>query len=151
MKYTSKIVFVTFGLTLVFWASLMFAVSAEANVKLTFNNKTDVMVSVALAWQGFDESHSKGWFNIKPRESRTITLNVAAALTVSGTYYHARAAGGKLVWKGTTTYPIRLKEAFEYVFGNVVPRGSTLVGFRNIKLKISEDREEGWATVNLTR
>ena len=134
---------------LIITAALTFAVSAEANVKLTFINKTNVTVSVALAWQGFDESHSKGWYNVKPGESRTISVNVAAALTVSGTYYHAKAKG--LVWQGTTKYPIRPKEAFDYVFGNIIPRGSTLVGFRNIKLTIDGNREDGWATVTLKR
>jgi uncharacterized membrane protein len=102
MKGTRK--FILACLVLVMMAAVFGAGSAEAEIKVTFVNKTDRTVSVAT---GVEDAAlgTTGWYIIQPGKSRTVTVaNRSAGLTeyeMFGYYAMGKKKGAKTVyWRG---------------------------------------------------
>ena len=105
-----KHVFVKVLLAALMVGSLAASANADEDYRIKFKvtNKTDATISIAFAQAQTDtggELHddpdrSKGWFNVKPGETKTIKpgYEMSPFHTV---YYYARSQGGKRVWGGS--------------------------------------------------
>jgi hypothetical protein len=136
-----------------------FAASAAAT-KITFKNTTSKKVSVALMYssQGADSTtETKGWWNVEPGESRTITWPGHEGPYVVGSMsYYAKAQG--LVWSGKNGEDwIHPSKSFaysswynegEHVKGEPAS-GRVKVKFRDFEIKRLKDGNVG-ATVTLS-
>ena len=150
MKNFRKFVFVF----CVFAASLSFASSSLAAVKITVQNNRSHSLSFAFCWAGFDKPDDRriGWYTVNAGESKTFTFNDAQyALTAQDFGYYAM--GGGKVWTGKADDErplpviIHLKRAFK---GNPEDPidGGRKVYFRHIKLKeTSDDKVNGSGTL----
>ena len=131
---------------------------ANAEVKVTIKNNRSHNLSFAFCWAGFDYEYdvSKGWYNVKAGESRTITFKDAVyALTSEnfGYYAYGTPKGGKtLYWKGKDDdeymkFYIHKSEAFTGNHDDPISGGQK-VSFRRVKLTEKGDsREDGSATL----
>jgi uncharacterized membrane protein len=129
------------------------AVSAEAKIKVTVNNKTSQKIFIAFGYDLLDPYETKGWFGVEAGKSRVITVDTASSLTQFKLAWHAKSANNKLVWKGERKEWVHPTKPFEYeYFPGERPDedGAVQVGFRIAKIKDSDDRENGTATINLT-
>jgi hypothetical protein len=135
---------------------------AEATVKVTVKNNRSHNLSIAFCWAGFDlpDDTSKGWYNIKAGESKTITIREAVyALTAQGFGYYATGTtkdGKTIVWSGKSSddrrkeYWIHPKKSFT---GQSVSNGEPISGgkkvdFRALKLKkTGSTNEDATATI----
>ena len=139
----------------------VFALAAsvsEAAVSVTVKNNRSHNMSFAFCWQGFDmpDDMSKGWYNVKAGETRTITFkDVVYALTAQGFGYYATGTpkgGKKLTWAGKggdelMEYYIHPKESFTGSRDEPI-EGGQKVPFRKVKLKeTGSDRTDGSATL----
>jgi hypothetical protein len=135
---------------------VLFGVSVEAAVSITIKNNRNHNMSFAFTWDGFDEDYSRGWYNVKAGETRTITLSeVNYSLTRLGFGFYA--TGGGNTWKGKSDDEKRLgwihpKEAFKFTYYSeevVNPKsGMQKVVFRAINLKPKgEDGQNGTASL----
>lgn len=116
----------------IFAAALCVASKADAAAKLTFKNQTDRKVSVAV-YMYLSDTWTKGWYNVDPGKSRTITLDTHGPGVANDTGYYAVA--GKSVWKGNwRDGRIHPKKAFELHEDDEMD-GAIEVGFRQLKLK----------------
>lgn len=128
---------------------------ANAWVKITLNNNRSQTISVAFCWSGFDSPDDRriGWYQVKPGESRVITLNSAvSSLTMEGFGFYANepvANGKRVVWSGDLRRVIiDPKNAFAGHPEDPAP-GGVEVGFRKVKLKEVGDRNtDAVATLN---
>lgn len=134
---------------------------AEAAVKVTINNNMSHNLSIAFCWAGFDapDDTSKGWYNVKAGESKTITFKGAVyALTAQGFGYYATGTtkGGKpITWAGSSedkhkAYWIHPKKSFtgQSANGGEPISDGKKVYFRALKLKeTGSTREDATATL----
>ncbi|MDD2452660.1 MAG: hypothetical protein PHI81_03235 [Synergistaceae bacterium] len=151
MKNFRKFVFVF----CVFAASLSFASSSLAAVKITVQNNRSHSLSFAFCWAGFDipDDRRIGWYNVKAGESKTFTFKDADyPLTAQDFGYYA--TGGGKVWSGKADDErplpviIHLKRAFKGHPEDPIDGGKK-VYFRHINLKqASNDPANGSATLN---
>lgn len=115
--------------------------AAEAWIKITLNNNRSHSIAVAFCWSGFDfpEDQRKGWYVVKPDESRVITLGDAiASLTWDGFGFYAQGTmrnGKKVIWSGDMLdVIIHPTKAFSGHPDDPI-RGGIAVGFRKVNLK----------------
>jgi hypothetical protein len=141
----------------------VFAMSgrSDADVKVTFVNKTDRKVSVATMVY-VSAVTTKGWYNIDPGKSRTISWKgrdypARQMSNCLGYYAKASKKGAKTVsWRGDwMTGPIHPTQAFDYQEGNGerddnYPRDAPEVGFRQIIKNWKFNGNDGSVTVTLT-
>ena len=79
---------------------------ADAEIKVTIKNNRSHNLALAFCWSGFDyeDDVSKGWYNVKGGETRTITFKDAQYhFTADSFGYYAKGtpAGEKtLYWSG---------------------------------------------------
>jgi hypothetical protein len=140
----------------------VFAMSgrADADVKVTFVNKTDRKVSVATMVY-VSAVRTKGWYNIDPGKSRTLSWTgrdyPGRQMSVCLGYYAEASKKGakKFSWSGDwMNGPIHPTKSFDYREGNAerddnYPDDAPEVGFRQIKnWKFSGN--DASATVTLT-
>lgn len=138
------------------------APEAQAAIKVTFVNKTDRTVSVAILTYVAD-TRTKGWYNIKPGASRTITFNdLPSHLRDSIGYCAESTQKGKKAryWRGTKGKgpmwllgDIHPTKSFAYPIGSGAssysPKDAVEIMFRQItKWKVNGDTAS--ATVTLT-
>ena len=121
------------------------AVSASfaADAKVTFNNKVDRDVFVAICWaKPTSDTEAvmwkKGWYKIEPGKSRTLTVKGIRDLFDMG--YYAKSSKDELVWQGSAeSYAlagdIHPTKSFETADCSI-ENGKT-VRFRQINLKNS--------------
>jgi hypothetical protein len=114
---------------------------AEAWIKITLKNNRSHNIAVAFCWSGFDYSDDqrKGWYVVKPDESRVITLKDAvAAMTWDGFGFYAQGTsknGRKVTWSGSLKQVIiHPTKAFSGHPDDPI-QGGTRVGFRKVNLK----------------
>jgi uncharacterized membrane protein len=78
---------------------------AEAEIRMTFVNKTDRVVSVATYVYG-SAIHTKGWYNVQPGKLHTVTIgDIPPSLADSSVGYYAvaRKKGAKTIyWRNQT-------------------------------------------------
>ena len=124
----------------------------SGDLKVTVVNKTDATVSVALARCGGEESYAraKGWWNVKPGEKRTITVEDYYSPVTDSCAWYAESMGGKRVWDAKDGEPfwVHPKKSFEV---QQIKRldGGKKVYFRSLKLNINSNME-ATATLTLT-
>jgi hypothetical protein len=134
------------------------AFRAEADVNLTFYNKTNRKVSIVV-YRELAAFHVKGWFNVEPGKSRTITFKTEQGEPAGDVGYYAEATkkGQKTIyWQGDFARAwVHPSKAFEYRGGYQGADDSDFdnftagppnkrVGFRKISIKSMQ------GTVNLT-
>jgi hypothetical protein len=131
---------------------------ADAAVEVAVKNNRSYSISLTFCWAGLDYEYdvSKGWYNVKAGETRTITLKDAAyALTSQNFGYYAKGTpkGGKTVyWKGEggdeyMEFYIHPKNSFTGNHDDPI-EGGQKVSFRKIALKETGDsREDGTAAL----
>ena len=114
---------------------------AEAWIKITLKNNRSHNIAVAFCWSGFDfpDDQRKGWYVVKPDESRVITLGDAiASLTWDGFGFYAQGTmrnGKKVIWSGDMLdVIIHPTKAFSGHPDDPI-RGGIAVGFRKVNLK----------------
>ena len=150
----------TIGLALLVFLTVLCtnALCAETGVKLTFNNKTDREVSIAV-YREIAAFTVKGWYNVGAGESRTITFKTEPYEPVGDVGFYAKGfrKGQKTVyWRGDFAHAwVHPNKAFNYRGGyqgadnddyNNYTEGAPNqeVGFRKITMKSRQ------GTVNLT-
>ena len=90
----------TLAVSLLVFVSMFASARAEALVKIKFVNKTDRKISVATLIYVTDE-RAKGWYNIEPGKSKTLTFDVPLHIVEDIGYYAKASKNGKTVhWKG---------------------------------------------------
>jgi len=127
---------------------------AEAWIKITLKNNRSHNIAVAFCWSGFDYSDDqrKGWYVVKPDESRVITLKDAvAAMTWDGFGFYAQGTsknGRKVTWSGSLKQVIiHPTKAFSGHPDDPI-QGGTRVGFRKVNLKrVGDSRTDAVATL----
>jgi hypothetical protein len=141
MKSTKK--FILACLVLVMMAAVFGAGSAEAEIKVTFVNKTDRTVSVATCISGVD-TMAKGWYNIQPGKSRTVTIThvggdeAAAGYAEDSVGYYAVAKkkGAKTVyWRDENSNlhaAVHPTKSFASNYEDEDKSGMEYVGFRSL-------------------
>ena len=137
---------------------LIGAPRADAEIKVTIKNNRSHTISLAFCWSGFDyeDDVSKGWYNVKAGETRTITLKDAQYhFTAESFGYYAKGtpAGGKtLYWKGKDDneymqFYIHPSESFTGSHDTRISGGQK-VAFRNVSLKeTGNSRTDGSASL----
>ena len=79
-------------------ASVMLA-SRMANASLTFCNKTEQEVYVALGWSDANNNwHSSGWYILQPQECNSV---ISGKLSNRWYYYYAKSGDLSLLWDGS--------------------------------------------------
>ena len=127
---------------------------AEAWIKITLKNNRSHNIAVAFCWSGFDypDDQRKGWYVVKPDESRVITLKDAvAAMTWDGFGFYAQGTsknGRKVTWSGSLKQVIiHPTKAFSGHPDDPI-QGGTRVGFRKVNLKrVGDSRTDAVATL----
>ena len=127
---------------------------AEAWIKITLKNNRSHNIAVAICWSGFDypDDQRKGWYVVKPDESRVITLKDAvAAMTWDGFGFYAQGTsknGRKVTWSGSLKQVIiHPTKAFSGHPDDPI-QGGTRVGFRKVNLKrVGDSRTDAVATL----
>ena len=136
----------------------LLAASANAEtLKVKVTNKTDALISIAFAKAQTDTGgeldndpdKSKGWWNVKPGETRT--LNPYNMSPFHSVYYYATSKGGKRVWGGKSgdrAFWIHPKDGFD-VAGKKISGGKQ-VYFRDLDYDYDSRTGEYTATLNFT-
>ena len=131
----------------------LLSVQADAAVKITIKNNRSHTLSFAFCWAGMDYEYdvSKGWYNVKAGESRTMTFSDAQySFTSSNFGYYA--TGGGSTWRGENdssgymTFWINPTKAFTGSHDNSISGGKKVV-FRKINLKRTGDSQDASATL----
>ena len=134
----------------------LLAASANAStLKLKLTNKTDATISFAFAEGQVDSGgetipdESKGWWNVKPGETKTLSYEINTAFCAP--YYYAKSKGGKRVWGGKSgdrAFWIHPEKGF-HVVGKKISGGKQ-VPFRELNYDYDERTGERIATLNFT-
>ena len=135
------------------------ALRADAAITITVNNNRSHNLSLAFCWAGFDydDDISKGWYIVKSKETRKITLKDAQYhFTAQNFGYYAKGTpkGGKTTyWSGKDddseymAFYIHQSEAFTGSHDTPI-KGGEKVHFRHVKLKeTGNSRTDGSATL----
>ncbi len=128
--------------------------AAEAWIKITLKNNRSHNIAVAFCWSGFDYAYDqrKGWYVVKPNDSRVITLaNAVAQMTSEDFGFYAQEMlknGKKITWSGDMkNVIIHPTKAFEGHPDDPI-RGGKRVGFRKLKLKkVGDENTDAVATL----
>jgi len=128
---------------------------AEAWIKITLKNNRSHNIAVAFCWSGFDydDDRRKGWYVVRPDESRVITLaDAVSAHTWEDFGFYAQGTLGneKIIrWAGDMKQVIiHPSKAFDGHPEDPI-RGGVAVEFRKVNLKKVGDRNMD-ATATLT-
>ena len=126
--------------------------SAESAIKITIRNNRSHNISFAFCWAGLDYQYdtSKGWYNVKAGETRTLTFKDAIyAFTSQNFGYYA--TGGGATWQGKEdssgymTFWVHPSQAFTGNHDDRINGGKRVI-FRNVNLT-RESQEDGRATL----
>ena len=134
---------------------LLAASANAATLKVKLTNKTDATISFAFAEGQVDSGgedipdESKGWWNVKPGETRTINYEFNNAFCAP--YYYAQSQGGKRVWSGKSgdrAFWIHPTKSFNVVGKKI--SGGKQVHFRELNYDYDERTGNYTATLNFT-
>jgi uncharacterized membrane protein len=137
--------------------AVMGTAAFAGEAKVTFNNKTDNNVFVALCWVKYESETSgvwwkKGWYKVEPGKSRTLSQQVRYAGDMGYYAYGTGKNGKKIYWGGTSENGsliggIHPTESFDT--SKCFFEGSEDVRFRVVRLK--ENGDNFTANVNLSQ
>ena len=128
--------------------------AAEALIKITLKNNRSHNIAVAFCWSGFDfpDDQRKGWYVVKPDESRVITLaDAVAAMTMDEFGFYAQGTlknGKKVIWSGDMkNVIIHPTKAFSGHPDDPI-KGGARVGFRKVNIKkVGDSQTDAVATL----
>ena len=109
-------------------ALLLVASSHWANANLTFCNRTDQSMSIAIGFYNGSSWVSKGWYVVEPGEC---TTPISGVLSKRYYYYYAETTDARY-WKGDYSFCTKSTAFTIYGDDNCYGRGYTSKGFKQI-------------------